>query len=179
MPRRFSRRSCDCPLERVSCARLDTGTSLPSLVRSSVWASFGRIEPDRIRQTHPDRHAAVQQAQVGARLAEPGRRELLRDLFDGQAGAARCRGIDGPRDFRVSALHPDNVHHAVDLAEHLLDRFGGLFEHLRIVAEDLDFDRRRAAFEIPEHVLQQLHELDLGRGDGLGQFRPEVGDDLL
>ena len=48
-----------------------------------------------------------------------------------------------------------------------LDLFRQFGQLLLIVAEDLHFDRRRIAFEIAQHVLQQLDEFDLGIGHRL------------
>ena len=53
------------------------------------------------------------------------------------------------------------------------------FSFVLIVAEDLDFDRVGIAFEIAEHVLQQLDELDLGVRHRLRQLVAQVVDDLV
>ena len=66
-----------------------------------------------------------------------------------------------PCRLGIALLHADDVDHAVDLAQHDLDRFGELGQLLGIVAEDLHFDRLGVAFEVAQHVLQQLHELDV------------------
>ena len=47
------------------------------------------------------------------------------------------------------------------LLEHLLDGVGERRRAFRIVAEDFDFDRLGVAFEVAEHVLQQLDEFDV------------------
>ena len=49
-----------------------------------------------------------------------------------------------------------------------------LGQHLRVVAEDLHFDRRRVAFEVAEHVLEQLHELDVEPGRRVVQLVAEI-----
>ena len=60
-----------------------------------------------------------------------------------------------------------------------LDLLGQTLERGLIVAEDLDFDGRRRALEVAEHVLQQLHELDLGVGHGLAKLVAQAVDDLV
>ena len=112
-------------------------------------------------------------------LAEPVCRHLVGHLLDRHADALTGDGIDVPRHFRVAALHADDVDDAVDLGKHLLDRLRELGELVRIVAEDLDLDRRRRSLEIAKHVLQQLHEFDFGQRCGFLQLRPHVRNDFL
>ena len=81
---------------------------------------------------------------------------------DGQAQMAGRGRVDLPGELRVAALHADDVDERPrHLAEHLLDLLAELRQNRRVVAEDLDFDRRGIPFEISEHVLQQLDELDV------------------
>ena len=101
-------------------------------------------------------------------------------LLDREPEPAGGDGIDVPGDFGAAALQADDVHDALDLAS----SFGSIssdrsLERVLIVAEDLDFDRRRRAFEVAEHVLQQLHELDLGVGHGLAELVAQAVDDLV
>ena len=74
---------------------------------------------------------------------------------------------------------PDDVDDALDLVHHLLDRSREFREAIGIVAEDLHLDRLRIAFEVAEHVLQQLDELDLDERGGLVDAFAHVADDFL
>ena len=120
-----------------------------------------------VGQPDANGNRAIGQAQIGRDFAEPVAGHLVRHLLDGEAVAAGGNRIDGPRDLGVALLHADDVDDAVDLVHHLLDRFRELRETIGIVAEDLHLDRFGIAFEIAEHVLQQLHELDLDERRGL------------
>ena len=176
MPRRFSRSSSRLAVgPRRRAPGSTPARACRRCVRSSVCGSCDGIEADRVRQPHPHRHAAIEQAQVGAapRRATPP---------TAAARPARRSGRRGPRPtgstFHVTSGLPRCMPTTSTTPSILpsISSTGSAIcsSTLRIVAEDLDFDRRRAAFEIAEHVLQQLHELDLGERRRLLQLRPQV-----
>src|SRR4029078_5371996 len=68
---------------------------------------------------------------------------------------------------------------AADLLDQLFDGAGDPLEHVWIVAEYLDFNRRRRTLEIAEHVLQQLGELDFSERRRFDQLGAHRGDDLF
>ena len=66
-----------------------------------------------------------------------------------------------PRHLGVALLHADDVDDALTLFIISSTGLGQLREAIGIVAEDLHLDRLGIAFEVAEHVLQQLNELDV------------------
>ena len=76
-------------------------------------------------------------------------------------------------------MRADNVDDAVDSTDGVLNGSGQCGEPLGIVAEDLYLDRLGAAFEIAEHVLQQLDEFDLDQRDRFVHALTQVADDLF
>ena len=62
--------------------------------------------------------------------------------------------------------------------EDALDLLRDTGERLHVVPEHLDLDRRRRAFEVADHVLQQLDEFDLDARRRLGQVVTQGVDHL-
>ena len=76
-------------------------------------------------------------------------------------------------------MHADDVDHALHLVQHLLDRVRQFRETQRIVAEDLHFNGLGVAFEVAEHVLQELHELDVDERHRLVHLVADLVDDFF
>ena len=167
------------PVGRVSCARLETGTSLPSRVRSSVCASLDGIEPDRVRQTHAHRDASIQQPQVGAASPSHAAESCCATCSTVRPARPAADRIDGPGDFRVAALHADDVHDAVDLAEHLLDRFGGLSSTSGSSPKILTSIGVGLPSRSPSMSCSSWTNSIPSSGAASCQLRPQLGDDLL
>ena len=79
----------------------------------------------------------------------------------------RERRVDGDHQFRISAPRPLVVHDAVNLFNPGPEFVGDAGQFISAVAEDLDFDRLRRTFQIAEHILQDLHELNIDSGNAL------------
>src|SRR5207249_3063033 len=60
--------------------------------------------------------------------------------------------------------------------EHLLDLLGDVGKPFRVIAEYLHLDWRRRAFEVADHVLKELNELDFELGRLGRELLAEVGD---
>ena len=84
-----------------------------------------------------------------------------------------------PRHFGVAATGTDHVDDARDLLQLRLNliRDGG--EPVGIIAKDLDLDGIGTAFEVAQHVLQQLDEFNLSVGRRLSELAAKRLDDLI
>ena len=103
-----------------------------------------------------------------------------RHLLHGQAVARRPppdRSSTSPRDCRAARRRRRRRRRPCSSI--VLDRLGELRQAFGIVAEDLHLDRLGAALEVAEHVLQQLHELDVDERRRLVHALAQVVDDLL
>ena len=139
-----------------------------------------RIEPERVRQAHAHRHAAIEQPQIGGTSPSHAAASCVAHLSTVSPSARRWRpdrsshvtsGL--PRCMPTTSTTPSIFSSISSTGS------ASVSSTLGVVAEDLHLDRRRAALEVAEHVLQQLDELDLGQRRRLLQLRPHVGDDLL
>ena len=119
----------------------------------------------RLRKAHADRVGAiVDDHRRRRRLALHDRRDVDLELLRREAGARRHRLIHLEQRRRAADGVLDAVEH-VDDAGQLLDRLADLrrplLQQRRILREQLDRDRLGRAGQIADHVLQQLHELDV------------------
>ena len=137
------------------------------------------IEANGIRQPHADRNGSIGEAQIRGQLSQPVAGELFRNLLRAEPVARGGQRVDRPRHLGVAALRSDDIDNAIDSVQCFLNGPGQFGEALGIVAEDLHFNRLGAAFEIAEHVLQQLHELDFDKWSRLVHALSKVADDFL
>src|SRR5262249_30839006 len=71
----------------------------------------------------------------------------------------------------------------IDDSLHLLkfwsEFVGDPIQFVRIVSENLDFDRLRRAFQISQNVFQDLNKLNVNTGNALRNLCAQIGDYLL
>ena len=111
---------------------------------------------------------------VCVRPSRPGA-DLLRDAV-GTSRPARPAdvGVHVEDDLGIALLDADEIDEAGDFLEFRRDFFRKLLEGGHVVAENLDFDGFGRAFEIAEHVLEDLRELDVDAGDILRDLRERM-----
>ena len=111
------------------------------------------VEPIVVGISHSHRNRPVEQAKLRRDVAEPGVRQLRRDLLDREAHTRGGHWIDPPVDLGRPFLQPDDIDHAPDLLELAFNLFGQIVQLILVVAENLDLDRIGSALQIAEHVL--------------------------
>ena len=160
--RRFSRISSDLPVGRRSmCARRRAGTELPSPAAHRRVAPVCRDRTGTHRGSARARESFDRAAAARSRTSPSHASESCSaDLLDGQPKRAAATGsmfhvISGlPRSTPTTSTTPVSSRASVSTCSREVR------QHVGIVAENLDLDRRRAALEVAEHVLQQLDEFD-------------------
>ena len=160
---------------------LPSGIVRPSAPRIGVAAICAGIEAVGVRIAHAHRNGAVGQPQLGLHVAEPGVRQLLRDLRRPSGPAVRPPPDRSSQVASgVAALQADDVDDAARCARARL-------RPLRRCSASVSGSSPKtftsigvgAALEVAEHVLQQLDELDLDAGRRLRQLVAQVVDDLV
>ena len=161
----------DLPALSAIVTSADTGVSCPSLPRIVVVREPRRIEALRVGIAHPDRDRPIVEAQARRDIAPsqacdncPTTSSTVRPI------RAAATGSTVHVDSTPPPCRPTTSTTPAILPSFGLDLLRQFVQPCLVVAEDLHFDRRRVALEIAEHVLEQLHELDLGVGHGRRQL---------
>ena len=104
---------------------------------------------------------------------------IVGDVGHRQPGARCGHRVHAPFHLGVSRFRTDDVHDAGYGRDNGLDLCGQAFEHSGVVAEDLHLDGGGRAFEVAQHVLQQLHEFDVEPGRLVMELVAQGVDDLV
>ena len=138
-------------------------------------AEPAEVEAHRRRETARARDRAVEQPQVGGHLRRASAAESWRDTCSTvkPEPRRRPRGSIVQRHLGIAALRHRRRRRRRRPCSGASPRpaSASALELRGVVAEDLHLDRRRAALEVAEHVLQQLHELDRQPGIRLRSLR--------
>ena len=103
-------------------------------------------------------------------------------LLGGEAGARGDRWIDVEERGRTADGVLDaveHVHHSGNLLDGVADLRRPRAQQVGVLREELDGHRFGRAGEIADHVLQQLHELDVQHRFGFRDLGAHVGDHLV
>ena len=144
-----------------------------------ILPDIGVVHPKTIGKAHADPHGTVGLAKGSLRQAEKPRADLLRNLVHGQAQPSRERGVNVKDDFGIAFQNSLVVHDPWDLLDFGANLLGRLSQHGHAVAEQLNLHRFGRAFQVADHILQNLDELDLNPGDVLLDLTAQVGDDFI
>ena len=132
--------------------------------------------------------AVIENHRGGGRLTFQNRRGVDGDLLGSETRARRycrihlvghCRAADGIFDAVEDVDHGVSFPADFYFVEGIGDARRCFIEELAVLGKKFDDDGLRSAGQIPDHVLEELNELDFGAGFGGFNFGADVGNDVV
>src|SRR6185312_3131797 len=134
-------------------------------------------------ETHPQRVGAVvgDDGELGGRPLQQ-RGGIRGHLGGGEAGVGGGRLVDVEDDGGAAGgvVHAvEHIHHARHFADGVGNFRGPVVQQVAVGVEELDHHRLGSVGEVADHVLQDLGEVNVELGIGVGDADAGVGDDVV